>query len=87
MYHATPTANVEKIMRDGLIGYLVGEPVHLSDDPYDAAGVAGTVHDTDDITTFEVCVEGLILNPGYDGPGTYTVVGDVIPSRLKVWRM
>lgn len=87
-FHATPTPNRDAILREGLLASksAFNEPVHLSDDPYDAMNVAACVHEADDVTVFLVDVSGLLLNDGYDGRGTYTVLGDVGPQRLTEWR-
>jgi RNA:NAD 2'-phosphotransferase (TPT1/KptA family) len=84
LYHGTPSENVDRIRREGL--RRGAEPVHLSYDPFDAGMIARVAHDVDDVTVLVVDTVGLTLAAGYDGPGTYTVVEDLVgPERISEW--
>lgn len=88
--HATHRRNLDRILSEGLRPDIYTEPgVHLSDGTWDPRSFILTfeVDDgatIDDIVTIEVLLDGLDVEEGLDGEGTWLVLETITPDRLKV---
>lgn len=85
LYHATPRANVEKILSQGLRPVSPLWPIHMSiESSYES--LVAFCHDVDDadVAVLRVEVEGLTLSTGFDGPDTLTCYHPIPPSRIRL---
>lgn len=96
-YHATPKTNVQDILHDGLLGAGTlaydahgrrpenDEPptVHLADGMWCVDFIAGLYNLPElDIALVQVNIEGLDVEEGWDGEGTYAVLDRISKDRI-----
>lgn len=98
LWHATPSVNVIEIQRKGLIvkdpkfsihitgsqpklELVSGEGIYLSAN-FSLADFIGHLFEVDEVTVFQVVKDTLVLFPGPDGWGTFTVYENIEPEFL-----
>lgn len=87
VYHVTPSENVPAILREGLVAddeaTRPGTPptIHLADSP--RTELIQSLFATRDVTTLEVDLTDMPVEPGWDGDGTYAVLMPIAPWRVR----
>lgn len=84
LYHATPTNNVSKIMKQGLMPSSADGKIHFADRPGYAQEHATGMHKPDKISTFRVRMpKGAVVE---GEAGLHWTGKPVPPQRLELYR-
>lgn len=82
-YHSTPAGCLQEIMQKG----LNSAENYLHDETHGYNSFISDLLGSNWVASLEINVDGLDLEPGPDGPGTYTVKRIIEPWRIKLLGM